>query len=425
MASSKQRTTSRTRIRLTREGWIFLTIILFISVGAVLRNINLLIVLSGMMIAPLMLGWRLCVRTLSDLDIKRNLPPWVHARQRFDVEWRCTNQRRKLPTWCLNLIDHLRSSPDQPIKKSAAVQSIIPQIDPEKTEYATYRCMFPKRGLYHFGPTYVSTRFPMGLVSGNFRHIENVEIYVAPALGKLTPTWDRRLQSDASGTRAAKRRRGSEEDEFYALRPWRSGDSRRQIHWRSTAKHGEPIIKQFDQKSDRDFALVVDLYAPSQNSETQQIVDPTEQDRVEKALCFSATIFSQLKNAIQGRVSIAICGQETFSLCEPNNRELVSVVMQNLAIAEGAGNNELGEGLKRAYSDISVGTPVIVISTRPKPDSLGSLLELGNHSSKHVVEKWTRWIEVDSPEFDALFQMSNSVHSKLNSEQQEPVHATN
>jgi uncharacterized protein (DUF58 family) len=393
---------SRIRIRLTREGWIYLTILLFISVGAVLRNINLLIVLSGMMIAPLMLGWRLCAAMLSKLTLQRNLPPWVHAGQKFDVEWQCVNNKSSLPAWSLQLDDFLQVEGNEPLKKCTSVSAILGQVNPGQTEYTSYRCLFPQRGLFWMGPTRVSTRFPMGLVRGSYLLTPPIEFCVAPQLGSLKPRWDQRLQSEATGSTAIRRRRGVEEDEFYALRPWRSGDSRRQIHWRSTAKQGEPIIKQFDQKSDRDFALAIDLFAPSLDPDGNALPDAIEFERTEKVLSFSATVVAQLRNAVHGRVGISVCGHESFFCSEQNNRELVGIVMKQLAVAQGAGNTGLKQGIIELYSSVSPGTPIIVISTRSKPTTLSDEFSQSG-TSMAMLEKWIRWIKVDSPEFHELF----------------------
>ena len=84
-----------------------------------------------------------------------------------------------------------------------------------------------------------------------------------PGWGRSARHWDQRLQAIAVGNESVKRRRGMQEDEFFALRRWRPGDHYRHIHWRTTAKYGRPMIKQFDQPSNRDLAIVVDLYTPN------------------------------------------------------------------------------------------------------------------------------------------------------------------
>ena len=64
----------RRRAWLTREGWYYLAVLAFIIGGAVLRSVNLLVILAGMMIAPLLFNWRLVMASLMGLSIRRKLP---------------------------------------------------------------------------------------------------------------------------------------------------------------------------------------------------------------------------------------------------------------------------------------------------------------------------------------------------------------
>ncbi len=38
--------------------------------------------------------------------------------------------------------------------------------------------------------------------------------------------------------------------DFVGLRSWQRGDQRRDIHWRSTAKRGELLVKHYDQRNE-------------------------------------------------------------------------------------------------------------------------------------------------------------------------------
>ena len=46
------------KIRLTREGWFYVVVLCFILGGAILREVNLLFVLAGMLAGPLVLSLR-------------------------------------------------------------------------------------------------------------------------------------------------------------------------------------------------------------------------------------------------------------------------------------------------------------------------------------------------------------------------------
>lgn len=52
-----------------------------------------------------------------------------------------------------------------------------------------------------------------------------------------------------------------EEDEFVGLRDYRPGDPPRRIHWRSFAKRGEPVVKEFQDEFFVRYGLLLDSFA--------------------------------------------------------------------------------------------------------------------------------------------------------------------
>ena len=60
------------RVTLTPEGFAYLTIAGFITIGSMIRNINLLILMTGIMFAPLLINWRLAVHRLRTLRVDDN-----------------------------------------------------------------------------------------------------------------------------------------------------------------------------------------------------------------------------------------------------------------------------------------------------------------------------------------------------------------
>ncbi|MEO7297808.1 MAG: DUF58 domain-containing protein [Verrucomicrobiota bacterium] len=58
-----------------------------------------------------------------------------------------------------------------------------------------------------------------------------------------------------------------ESEEFVALREYRPGDPLRRIHWKSFAKIGKPIVKEFQEEFFVRHALVLDTFSPQTNSE--------------------------------------------------------------------------------------------------------------------------------------------------------------
>jgi uncharacterized protein (DUF58 family) len=211
------------------------------------------------------------------------------------------------------------------------------------------------------------------------------------------------MQSIAAGNQSNQRRRGIEQDEFYALRPWNSGDSLRWIHWRSTAKYGDLTVKQFDQKGDRDFALLLDCWI----DQVHVAVDPGQEtpppfvtdERVETALSCTATILSELDHYIKGQVAVSFCGQSVWTATTQAYAQFLAELVKRLAVIRPASQTGFEQGLLQLSAAVSTGTPLTVISTRPRPQ-----LAADAHPSLNAAFKRTDWIQVDTPEFDEVFQ---------------------
>ncbi len=75
-------------------------------------------------------------------------------------------------------------------------------------------------------------------------------------------------------------------EEFVALRDYRHGDPLRHIHWRSWAKTGKPIVKEFEDEFFVRHALVLDTFDEEPNSEVLE-------EAVSVAASFACTILTQ------------------------------------------------------------------------------------------------------------------------------------
>ena len=75
-------------------------------------------------------------------------------------------------------------------------------------------------------------------------------------------------------------------EEFVALRDYRPGDPLRHIHWRSWAKVGKPIVKEYEDEFFVRHALVLDTFDEEPNSEVLE-------EAVSVAASFACTILTQ------------------------------------------------------------------------------------------------------------------------------------
>lgn len=405
--ASPSKTNHRIRLRMTSEGWVYVIILLFIASGGLLRNINLLILLNGLMIAPVLIGWRLSVTMVSWLKVRRVVPKVGFVGQPVEVNWEVMNDRATLASWQLILQDQCQQVGDGvPWRRPESVQMVFPVVRPKEAVFQHYRIQFDRRGEYRFGPASIATRFPFGLMRAAMPLEEPASLFVAPAQGKLMASWDRRLLSRASGASSVRRKRGLQDDEFFALRQWRSGDSRKQVHWRTTAKFNVPMVRQFDSRTDKDFVLILDLQG--QTGQSGSTRTPAE-ERVETALEFASTVFSRLQGRVFGQLTVAVCGQSTRIHSDHVYSRVAIDVLKSFALAQAGLNPPTLEAILEVAHQVSEGTPVYVVSTREFPEAALATLPADAQSRFRTIEPWLRWVPVDSDVFRGIFARAETV----------------
>lgn len=396
---------SRVQVRLTREGSAYVVVVIFVAAAAILRNINLLILLNGLMIAPLLLSWRLSRGVLLRIEARRVVMPLLFANRQETVFWELHNRRRWMPGLQISVVDRasdgaegLRALPGSPL---ASV--VVREVAPGSSETGSYRIRFPRRGRYWLGPAEVLTEFPFGLIRSSYAIRGQQEVLVAPAVGHLVAGWDRRLMSHAAGDEALKRRSGVLGDEFFAVRPWRSGDSLRHLHWRSTARQNRPMVRQFDRRSDRDVILVLDLWQPetaSAGSDTG--ADP---DRVELVLSFAASVVMLAAREVDGRVWVGLCGSDNELVLSKAEGAAGGVgnILERLAVVSAGPDPDLLDMLRTVADATPAGVPVCIVTTRQETAEFLALSATYADPALAELQPWLRFLSPGRPEFASLY----------------------
>ena len=101
-----------------------------------------------------------------------------------------------------------------------------------------------RRGVLVVGPARAVRRDPWGLFRRSKGESEQVEIVVHPRIASI-PAQSTGLIRDLEGS--ATRDLTSSDVSFHALREYVPGDDRRYIHWKSTAKTGTHMVRQFEE----------------------------------------------------------------------------------------------------------------------------------------------------------------------------------
>src|SRR5437868_4224320 len=108
-------------------------------------------------------------------------------------------------------------------------------------------------------------RVRLGFFTGRRRYADSV---VALVFARLTSLAMRREPHELQASLAAPR--AGSGNELFGIREYRPGDSLRRIHWRSSARHGELVVREYEPPGVQTLAIFVDP-APSSLEIADQI----------------------------------------------------------------------------------------------------------------------------------------------------------
>ena len=142
-----------------------------------------------------------------------------------------------------------------------------------------------RRGLVQFTGVTVARADPLGLFRA-FRKVPAPQsVLILPKRYPLPPIALPGAMKYQEGGVALATNVGRSE-EFVALRDYRHGDPLRHIHWRSWAKTGKPIVKEYEDEFFVRHALVLDTFTEEPQAETLEAA-------VSVAASFACTVLTQ------------------------------------------------------------------------------------------------------------------------------------
>jgi uncharacterized protein (DUF58 family) len=123
-----------------------------------------------------------------------------------------------------------------------------------------------RRGVISVGPVRTVRADPIGLVRRELVWTDTAELVIHPqTIG--VPSTSTGLIRDLEGT--ATRDLTSSDVAFHALREYQTGDERRYIHWKSTAKTGTYMVRQFEQTRRSHLVVALSLASADYASDEQ------------------------------------------------------------------------------------------------------------------------------------------------------------
>jgi uncharacterized protein (DUF58 family) len=177
----------------------------------------------------------------------------------------------------------------------------IPSLTPGARRRVFARARFSARGAHHLDPFRVAPLVPLGLAQGSAISTQGASFLVVPRVARVTQVTTPRNRRHQPGGIAGASRTGDASD-LAGVRPYRPGDPLRDLHARSWARLGAPMVRQYQEEYFTRIGVVVDTDAFAKTPA-----------HLEAALSLSAGIIARLCSG-EALVDVLITGQHTERL---------------------------------------------------------------------------------------------------------------
>ena len=161
----------------------------------------------------------------------------------------------------------------------------FPQVGEQATP-VSYTTQLYRRGLHTFPAVRLATRAPFGFFQQKQQVTEpQTRLLVYPEVRPL----DRFTLFEQRPSVQMSRQRAGLGNEVMGVRPYRVGDSPRHIHWRSVARTGQLISKEFVDETQPGLAIALDQTA-LQDDALQALYEATKHNPFETAVKIAASL---------------------------------------------------------------------------------------------------------------------------------------
>ena len=190
-------------------------------------------------------------------------------------------------------------------------------------------------------------------------------------------------------------------DEFVSLREYRPGDPLRRVHWKSWAKAGQPVVKEFEDEFFVRHALILDTFCEDPQS-------PAFEEAVSVAASFACTLLTQeslldllfvgpqaycftagrglahTEQILEVLAAVKVCPDQPFEVL--NHLVLRHVSLVSGGVAVFLAWDEPRRELARRLEQLGVPLLSLVVVTPQAAEQTRRLLQIHPEPSCHIVE---------------------------------------
>lgn len=236
------------------------------AVGRTVRPAGWLLVgaLAGGLIAALAWGWtEAWVIAVAAAVLLTCSAPFLLGKQNYAVRLQFDKDRVVAGHELTAVLDvenvgtriALPSVLDIPVGEGL-IEAHLPLLRPTSRHDETLTVGAERRGIIEVGPMTVRRGDPIGLLQRDHTWPDIQHVYVHPVT-VVVPSTSAGMLRDLEG--ASTKTIVDSDLSFHAIREYQQGDSSRHIDWKSTAKTGRYMVRQFEETRRARIAIVLDL----------------------------------------------------------------------------------------------------------------------------------------------------------------------
>lgn len=324
----------RTRLRLTADGFAVVVISLCILGASYVQHVNLLLLLFAFLSASAITAALFCRRNLKGVSVERKLPPEAFVGKTALVQIELSRKAGRKYEWGVVVEDALEQDGAPRERPRVYFQSLAPR----SRRRQSYEIHPRQRGRIDFKQLHVSSRFPLGVFERQCVWKLEDSLVVFPQLGQLHETWRRRMRGQHSLFASRTPDSGVNDFDFHSLREYRTGDSLRHIHWRTTARRGEVMVKEFEPLETRDTLLLLDPWLEADAS-------PERRQLFERLISFVATCCVELCRWPGNRLVLVVASQNPTVFDRQTSPRAAADLLTALSLLQSEDSTSLPQAL--------------------------------------------------------------------------------
>ncbi|MEL7474134.1 MAG: DUF58 domain-containing protein [Planctomycetota bacterium] len=270
------------RSSLRLPGGVFAGTTLFVAIGALNSQNNLLFWVFGLAVGAVVMSGLVSGAGMMGVRARRSPLETARAGEPWTVRYRVENAARLTPAVALHVEE--RST-----RGGVSIWGFGVGVAPGARATINVTTVPERRGRVELDGPRVWSTFPFGLTRKQIRFAQPGAAIILPTrLPLRTGMLGDLLARAAVGQQSA--RPSNTGDELFAVREYSPGDSPRRVAWRASARHGELRVRQFSEQVARSVWL-------------ELLVEDAEPHEVERTIALAASLAEE---ALAQRVSVGV-----------------------------------------------------------------------------------------------------------------------